>query len=95
MRLNREAGYHHDVNVPYGKTAVMFMVEGGPANCEVYRRDGSGAQWILVKSKLSNTVEQITTIDVMAGWWIRIRIDPQDQNRAAQTRATVSFYPLK
>jgi hypothetical protein len=95
MRLSYESGYVYDVHVPYGKTAVMFLVEGGHAVCHVYRQDDLGARWVWIESKSTRIHGPTITMDVSGGWWIRTKIEPLVDQQGMQTTATVSFYPLR
>jgi hypothetical protein len=91
MRLNHADGFFRDVSVPAGKTAVTFLVEGGPAICEIYKRDDSGGHWLLIEKKAVRVPGVIADIEVKAGWWIRIQTSPLDDQRVKQTRAIAVF----
>lgn len=93
MRLSHESGYLHDVAVPLGKTAVSFLVTGGPAACHVYRADDLGARWIWIASRTVGKPGHAVRITVTSGWLIRLKILPLDEKKAMRTVADVSFCP--
>lgn len=93
MRLSHASGYYHDVIVPNGMRAVTFAIEGGPAACHVYRADDLGVRWIWM-ARRSDIAGRIVSIAVKAGWWIRVKIEPLDNQKAQHTVATVGFAPL-
>jgi hypothetical protein len=95
MRLSYETGYFYDVTVPHGMTGVSFLVEGGPAVCHMYRADDLGVRWVWIASKSILIPGQTISLEVGAGWWVRMKIEPLDDQLAMGTSATLSFHPLR
>jgi hypothetical protein len=90
--LNKQDGFQANVTVSAGTTEVTFLVNGGPARCEVY--NVVGGNLTLVDSKTVASPGNIAKIGpVVAATNIRIQISStsNDPKIQAQTNATVSF----